>query len=216
MHSIDTRNEFVVLRSQGLSFDKIAARLGVSKATLGRWHYECLHEIQLLRALQWEHLEDELGHRLEDSLKLIAQRIRRLEAELDSRDPETFTRTELARVIRNSRLDYLKLRSILLAPLGPPTKAIALLNASAEQRDEMRQDPEPPNGKPTKTNDLQPIQTPPSHSRNGHYRGANSPQFATEPSQPMADHKHVADSYAFDRRNKQAQAVPSPGGRGSG
>src|SRR5918992_479222 len=168
MHSIDTRNEFAVLRSQGLSLDKISAKLGVSKATLGRWHYERLHEIQLLRALQWEHLEDELGHRLEDSLKLIAKRIRRLEAELDSREPETFTRTELGRVIRSSRLDYLKLRSIVLAPLGPPKKAIALMQAASEKRDEMRQDPEPPNENPSKTNDLQPPTPPLSHTPNGH------------------------------------------------
>lgn len=154
----------------------------------------------------WERLEDELGHRLEESLKLIAQRIRRLETELDSRQPETFTHTELARVIRTSRLEYLKLRFIVLAPLGPPKKAIALMQAAAEKRDEMKQDPEPPNEKPNKTNDSQPLPTPPSHSRNDHpvTPDVRRGHFSRQPSVDLAPESADAVHDTAIHRNSRA------------
>src|SRR5687768_16525803 len=107
MYDIDTKNQFIELRAQGLSLDVISAQLGVPRATLGRWHHESIEQIQRLRALQWHLLEEQFGHRLEDSLQRIAQRIRKWEDELDRRDPNRRSAREIARIIRDSRREYL-------------------------------------------------------------------------------------------------------------
>ena len=46
MHSLDTRNQFLKLRVQGLSFNRIAAEIGVSKPTLIAWSRQRHAEIQ--------------------------------------------------------------------------------------------------------------------------------------------------------------------------
>src|SRR5688500_6471951 len=119
MYNLETKNQFIELRAQGLSLDAISAQPNVPRATLGRWHHESIEQIQRLRALQWDLLEEQIGHRLEDSLQRIAQRIRKWEDELDRREPCRRQTVEVVRIIRDSRREYLQLRSILLAPLQP-------------------------------------------------------------------------------------------------
>ena len=165
MYSADKQDKFVELRAEGLTLDAISEQIGVPKPTLGRWNQECLEQIQRLRAIQWDLLEDQMGQRFEDSLKRIAQRIRRLEDELDTRKPQNYTRGELVRVIRQSRLEYLKLRSILMAPLQPTRGRIPCLNSlDPAKRDKTRQNTELLDTTPLPPNDLQPAETPLSHS----------------------------------------------------
>src|SRR5438128_8702205 len=54
MHPTTTRNEFLRLRVQGLSFARIARQLGVSKPTLIEWSRQCRLEIDA-RALEDQH-----------------------------------------------------------------------------------------------------------------------------------------------------------------
>lgn len=45
-YSNDQKNEFVLRRAQGLSFNKIAQDLGISKSTLLQWQGELLNQIK--------------------------------------------------------------------------------------------------------------------------------------------------------------------------
>src|SRR5687767_7277899 len=136
MHNHETKNQFIELRAQGLSLDAISAQLDVPRSTLGRWHHESIDQIQRLRALQWHLLEEQIGHRLEDSLQRIAQRIRKWEDDLDRRDPFRCQTVGVLRVIRDSRREYLQLRSILLAPLQPTrTRATCPTSLDSQKRD---------------------------------------------------------------------------------
>ena len=179
MYDTETKNQFIELRAQGLSLDAISAQLDVPRATLGRWHHESIEQIQRLRALQWHLLEEQIGHRLEDSLQRVAQRIRKWEDELDRRDPSYRKTPELVRCIRDTRREYLQLRSLLLAPLQPTRTRIACLTSlDPQKRDKTRQNQNSPTTTPLPTNDLQKLEPARSHS------AINSPLQRGEPAQP--------------------------------
>ena len=46
MKSIEEKQRFVELRAKGLSFERIAEELKVSKPTLIKWSEELFHEVQ--------------------------------------------------------------------------------------------------------------------------------------------------------------------------
>jgi hypothetical protein len=165
MYNHETKNQFIELRAQGLSLDAISAQLDVPRSTLGRWHHESIEQIQRLRALQWHLLEEQIGHRLEDSLQRIAQRIRKWEDELDGRDPARRPIVDLVRMIRDTRREYLQLRSLLLAPLQPTrTRATGVTSLDPQKRDKTRQNQDSPTTAPLPTNDLQKQESTMSHS----------------------------------------------------
>ena len=165
MYDNETKNQFIELRAEGLSLDAISARLNVPRATLGRWHHESIEQIQRLRSLQWHLLEEQIGHRLEDSLQRIAQRIRKWEDELDTRDPHRRNTVEVVRIIRDSRREYLQLRALLLAPLQPSRGRPACLNSlDPQKRDKTRQTLDALDTTTLPTNDLQQPETSVSHS----------------------------------------------------
>ena len=60
MHTEDKRNQFIELRASGMSFDKIAAEICVTKKTLIEWSKEFADEIEDLRTLAREHLKERL------------------------------------------------------------------------------------------------------------------------------------------------------------
>jgi hypothetical protein len=165
MHTLETRNQFIELRAEGLSLDAISSRLNVHRATLGRWHHESVEQIQRLRALQWHLLEEQIGERLEDTLTRIARRIRKCEDELDTRDHRYRKAVELVRIIRDSRREYLQLRALLLAPLQPTRgRGACLASLDPHKRDKTRQTPDALDTTPLPTNDLPQPETSTSHS----------------------------------------------------
>jgi hypothetical protein len=165
MYNTETKNQFIELRAEGLSLDAISGRLNIPRCTLGRWHHESIEQIQRLRSLQWHLLEEQIGHRLEDSLQRIAQRIRKCEDELDTRDPHYRKAVELVRIIRDSRREYLQLRALLLAPLQPTRgRAACLTSIDQPKRDKTRQTPDALDTTSQPTNDLQQPQPATSHS----------------------------------------------------
>lgn len=86
MHTAETQKRFVELRSQGWSFLRIAAEIGVAKSTLVEWSRKFRFELNNLRALEL----DELHHRLlgthEARLSTLAAQLASVEAELAKRD----------------------------------------------------------------------------------------------------------------------------------
>src|SRR5207237_748979 len=82
MHSLATKSEFLKLRAQGLSFDKIAARLHVSKPTLLAWNRQQLGQCHSPRALELKAIEESLPR---PELLRCINNLRSVEQELASR-----------------------------------------------------------------------------------------------------------------------------------
>ena len=86
MKDQETVQKFIELRSRGISFARIAEKLGVAKSTLILWSREHQHLIQNLRAIEWEDFVDRTLASKEERLKAISEQLRRLETELAQRD----------------------------------------------------------------------------------------------------------------------------------
>ncbi len=79
-------NRFILLRSQGWSFNRIAAELDISKPTLIKWSRQHQFAIQNLRATETEALTERLFGERTQRWEALARHLQRLEAEIDKRD----------------------------------------------------------------------------------------------------------------------------------
>ncbi len=86
MHDVQMQQRFVQHRSQGWSFARIAAELNVSKQTLINWSRKFQFQVQNLRAIELEALQDQLIASREARARVLAEQLRRVEAELAKRD----------------------------------------------------------------------------------------------------------------------------------
>lgn len=78
--------EFIGLRSRGLSFARIAEELGVAKSTLINWSRQHQHLIQNLRTIEWEDFVDRTLTSKQERLQALMDQLRRLDTELSRRD----------------------------------------------------------------------------------------------------------------------------------
>lgn len=76
MKDENTKEKFIELRGEGLSFDNIAKRIKVSKPTLIKWNKELHNQIEDLRIIRYEEV-------LEKYKLTKEKRIDRLSSELD-------------------------------------------------------------------------------------------------------------------------------------
>jgi hypothetical protein len=93
IHSVETQRgkaelkaEFVQLRAKGLSYIRIAERLGVAKSTLANWNADLEAEIASAKAMELEALQEEFFLLKEGRIKLLGEQLRRVQAELAGRD----------------------------------------------------------------------------------------------------------------------------------
>lgn len=86
MQDTEVQKRFVLLRSQGLSFARIAEELKVSKPTLIQWSRLYQFEIQNLRALETEALAEQCFASRRERWEQIGRDLGRIEAELAQRD----------------------------------------------------------------------------------------------------------------------------------
>jgi transcriptional regulator with XRE-family HTH domain len=89
MKDQQTVQQFIELRSKGISFAKIADQLGVAKSTLVNWSREHQHLIQNLRAIEWEGFIDLTIASKQERLKTVSDALQRIESELAQRDLTT-------------------------------------------------------------------------------------------------------------------------------
>ncbi|MHB1003933.1 MAG: hypothetical protein ACYC5A_02630 [Thermoleophilia bacterium] len=83
---IKTKERFVELRAQGLSFAKIAEELEVSKPTLIKWSRELQEDIANLRAIEREALLEKHLALKDKRLELLGEQASRIKEELGGRD----------------------------------------------------------------------------------------------------------------------------------
>ena len=94
MHNPETKNEFLKLRAQGLSFDRISSRLHVSKPTLLAWNRQQLSRCRSPRALELKAIEEILP---EQELLRCTTNLRAVEQELASRGLREISTDQLQR-----------------------------------------------------------------------------------------------------------------------
>ena len=86
MKDTKTVEEFIILRAQGWSFDRIAKKLKTAKQTLINWSGTYSVEISHLKALELEALQEEYFLTKEGKIKLLGEAVKKLKTELDKRD----------------------------------------------------------------------------------------------------------------------------------
>ena len=86
MKDTKTIEEFIILRAQGWSFDRIAKKLKTAKQTLINWSGTYGVEISHLKALELEALQEENFLTKEGKIKLLGEAVKKLKTELDKRD----------------------------------------------------------------------------------------------------------------------------------
>lgn len=86
MEDLETKERFIELRAKGLSFDKIAQELKVSKQTLINWSKELSLEISNLRAVELETLQEKYYALKEKRIELFGEKLKVIKEELDKRD----------------------------------------------------------------------------------------------------------------------------------
>lgn len=91
MHDLDTQKQFVLLRSQGKSYDRIAAELNVSRQTLINWSRKFRFEIQNLQAIERESLQQTVLTARDVHARALGEQLKQVEAELQKRSVADLT-----------------------------------------------------------------------------------------------------------------------------
>jgi hypothetical protein len=86
MTDSDTIARFILLRSQGWSFNRIAAELNVSKPTLIKWSRQHQFDIANLRATETEALAERLFRQRQERWEVLARQLKRIEDEIEERE----------------------------------------------------------------------------------------------------------------------------------
>lgn len=93
------KEQFIQLRAQGLSYDKIATELDISKPTLIKWNEECRNEIANLRFFEIESLITQYGLVKKAKIDSLAQMLNKAIQELKQRSFEDLSTKELLTII---------------------------------------------------------------------------------------------------------------------
>lgn len=112
MHTVDTKSRFIELRAKGWSLARIAKTIEVSQRTLVDWNQQHRAELQALRAVELEALEEKILATHEHELSCLAKHLEQIEGELSQRKFDCESTRDLFRLgslvrseIRKSRLE---------------------------------------------------------------------------------------------------------------
>ncbi len=86
MKDKETKEKFVELRAKGLSFDRIAQELHVTKQTLINWAKELETEIGNMRRIELETLQKKYYMLKRQRIELFGEKLKTIKDELDKRD----------------------------------------------------------------------------------------------------------------------------------
>jgi len=82
----ETRYHFIELRAKGKSFEVIAKELKVAKSTLIDWSKEYIREIDNLKAIELEALQEQFLNTKLARIEMLGSQVRKMREELDQRD----------------------------------------------------------------------------------------------------------------------------------
>ncbi len=85
-YNLEEREEFITLRAQGYSFDRIAERLGRAKQTLIDWNKQLQEEIATRKAIELEALYEKYFLLKTSRLSSFGEMLIKIKEELSERD----------------------------------------------------------------------------------------------------------------------------------
>ena len=103
MHAEKTVQRFIELRSHGWTYTRLMAELNVSKPTLIGWSRKHQFQIQNLRAIELEALADKWLASVTDRVNALGEQLRKVEAEMASRDIKDLSTSQLYGMARTLR-----------------------------------------------------------------------------------------------------------------
>ena len=95
MKDQETKERFVELRAEGLSYQKIARELNVGKQPLINWSKQLSHDIENLRAISLEALQERYCVVARRRIELLGDKIQALHDELQYRNLEDIPTSKL-------------------------------------------------------------------------------------------------------------------------
>jgi hypothetical protein len=95
MYTDNQKNEFVTLRAEGLSFDKISEKLKINKKTLIRWNKDKINEINSLKESAFESMMESLQVSTQNRVKMLADELNKINSALTDRSYKNYRVTEL-------------------------------------------------------------------------------------------------------------------------
>jgi len=117
-----TKEKFIDLRAQGLSFDKIAKELKTSKQTLIDWSKELQNEIANRKALELETLYEKYYLLKEAKIKKYGAILSKITSELEERD---FSNVPTGRLLELYLLYFERLSQEIVEPTFKSSQEIA-------------------------------------------------------------------------------------------
>jgi transposase len=103
MKDQETQQRFILMRAQGRSFARLAQDLNVSRGTLINWSRKFRFEIQNLRAIELEALQEQLLATREQRARMLGDELRRVEEELKKRNLADLSTASLHGLARSLR-----------------------------------------------------------------------------------------------------------------
>ena len=94
-----TKEKFVELRAEGLSFDKIAQRINVSKPTLLNWNKELNSRIEELKSIRYEEILEKFKATKEKRIGRLSKELEQAWAAYEEKDYRDLTKRELLLMI---------------------------------------------------------------------------------------------------------------------
>ena len=90
-----TKQKFLELRAQGKSLRKIEHEIGTGRRTLAKWESEFKEELENLKAVELDALQEEYLLTKQARLELLGAQFKRLKEELETRDLSDIPTTKL-------------------------------------------------------------------------------------------------------------------------
>ncbi len=94
----ELQNVWLALRATGLSYRKIAKRIGVSRITQAKWEAKFKDKLESLKSGELEFINDQLRLAKKHRLERLSGQLERLEDELDRRDISDIPTASLLRI----------------------------------------------------------------------------------------------------------------------
>lgn len=112
MKSDTTKQKFIQLRAEGLSYAKIIKQLHISKSTCSSWENKFADEIATLKNDWLQELYDEYGMEKEARIKALGKVLNKIDDAIDDADFSAMTPAQLL----DARLKYQKALSNWIRP----------------------------------------------------------------------------------------------------
>lgn len=101
MKSNKTKDKFIELRAQGMSFNKIAEEIKVSKVTLMKWDKELDTEIAEARYIELETLREKYYMNKQSRLECYGELLEKAKYELQMQDFSEISTDKLIQIVNN-------------------------------------------------------------------------------------------------------------------